>query len=367
MFLILIGTKAQLIKMAPAMLAMTKANVAYRFVLTGQHQETMSDLIEQFGLPQPQYLVPLNESDTKVKLMLWVFRALWRAIFSKTLWSDIQYCLVHGDTMSTLMGAIAARIRGKKVMHVEAGLRSYHLRHPFPEELIRICVTKLSHYYYCADQWAVDNVHAMVKRAPENVILINHNTLRDALDFAVEFNQKHSGKGTAEAYCVVSVHRFENLSDSSRFERIMLWVERFSEQREVKVVLHSATRKALLNSGWYERLKKNPRISLLSRMSYCEFIGLLNDADFLASDGGSNQEECSYMGLPCLLFRDATERQEGLGENVVLSKLDDGEIANFLENISKKAPEESKQTLSRLSVDESASNKIVEHLSSLLS
>lgn len=367
MFLILIGTKAQLIKMAPAMLAMTKANVAYRFVLTGQHQETMSDLIEQFGLPQPQYLVPLNESDTKVKLMLWVFRALWRAIFSKTLWSDIQYCLVHGDTMSTLMGAIAARIRGKKVMHVEAGLRSYHLRHPFPEELIRICVTKLSHYYYCADQWAVDNVHAMVKRAPENVILINHNTLRDALDFALDFNQNHSDKVVEETYCVVSVHRFENLSDNDRFERIMLWVERFSEQRQVNLVLHSATRKVLLNSGWYQRLEANPRISLLPRMGYCEFIGLLNDADFLATDGGSNQEECSYMDLPCLLFRDATERKEGLGKNVVLSKLDDEEIAKFLEIISENLPGARKMTLSSRSVDDSASQKIVEHLSGLLS
>jgi UDP-N-acetylglucosamine 2-epimerase (non-hydrolysing) len=365
MFLVLIGTKAQLIKMAPVMRAMTRAKLPYRFVLTGQHQETMVELIEQFELPEPDYLIPLNESDTKTKLVMWVFRALWRSVFSKTLWRDVRYCLVHGDTMSTLMGALSARIRGRNVIHVEAGLRSYNLRHPFPEELIRICVTRLSHYFYCADQWAVDNVHAMVKRPKENVVLIGHNTLRDALAFAIESNQSDGSQNLPEPYCVVSVHRYENLSDSSRFERIMLWVERFAQQRNVKVVLHPATRKTLINTGWYGRLEKNPKISLLSRMGYCEFIGLLSYADFLASDGGSNQEECSYMNLPCLLFRDATERQEGLGEYVVLSKLDDGEISAFLNKFSKDKCASLKRELPSLTEAEPASSRIIDHLSRL--
>jgi UDP-N-acetylglucosamine 2-epimerase (non-hydrolysing) len=364
MFLVLIGTKAQLIKMAPVMLAMTKADLSYRFVLTGQHRETMSDLIDQFDLPKPEFLVPLEESDTKAKLMFWVLRAMWRAVFNKGLWRGTRYCLVHGDTLSTLLGALSARIHGKKVIHVEAGLRSFNIRHPFPEELTRILVTKLSQYYYCADQWGVDNVNALVKRSPENVLMIGNNTLLDALYFALSKGVGGGAKATRSDYCVVSVHRYENLTDRARFDKIMEWVEHFATKMDVKIVLHPATKKVLVKSGWYGRLKKNTRIDLLPRMGYCEFIALLDHSVFLASDGGSNQEECSYIDLPCLLFRDATERNEGLESNVVLSGLDDAIINRFLDNLDKVKKERSPCVPNELS--SSPSHLIAKHLKNLV-
>lgn len=363
MFLILIGTKAQLIKMAPVMRAMLKADLPFRFVLTGQHRETMSDLIQQFDLPKPEFLVPLEESDTKAKLIFWVLRAMWRAVFNKYLWQGTRYCLVHGDTLSTLLGALSARIHGKKVIHVEAGLRSFNIRHPFPEELTRILVTKLSHYYYCADQWGVDNVNAMVKRPPGSVLMIGNNTLLDALYFALSNANEESKEKTESDYCVVSVHRYENLTDRIRFNKIMGWVERFANQMDVKIVLHPATKKVLVKSGWYSRLEKNKRINLLPRMGYCEFIVLLESSTFLATDGGSNQEECSYLGLPCLLFRDATERNEGLDSNVVLSGLDDNIIYRFLDNLDKAKKERSQFV--RNQMNSSPSDFITKHLTGL--
>ena len=362
MFLILIGTKAQLIKMAPVMREMTARKVAYRFVLTGQHEETMADLISMFGLPSPEYLVSPEERDTKTKLFYWIFKLIYRTFASRKLWEDCEYCLVHGDTLSTLFGALAGRVHGLKVVHVEAGLRSYNWRHPFPEEIIRVCVTKLSHYYYCADEWAAKNVHHLVKRREENVQVVGANTLLDALRFAIDSNVNSSVDN--DRYCVVSVHRFENLSSKSRFEFIMRCVERFSRHFDVKFVLHPATKLKLEQSGWFKKFEINEKIELLPRKNYTEFIGLLNGAAFLASDGGSNQEECSYMGLPCLLFRDATEREEGLGEEVVLSKLDDSIISRFLEEqVCKK---QKRRFSKKPTSNATPSQTIVRHLSSLL-
>lgn len=134
MILIPIGTKAQLIKMAPVVLALVERRLPFDFVLTGQHQETMDDLIEGFQLPKPTFnLMPVNESDTTWKLAGWLINILRRHLKSNSVVArrNYHYCLVHGDTMSTFASALIARRHGISVVHVEAGLRSHNILHPF--------------------------------------------------------------------------------------------------------------------------------------------------------------------------------------------------------------------------------------------
>jgi UDP-N-acetylglucosamine 2-epimerase (non-hydrolysing) len=99
--------------------------------------------------------------------------------------------------------------------------------------------------------------------------------------------------------------------------------------------LHPPTKKQIEKQGLENELKKNQNIELRPRYDYFEFIKLINNSEFVISDGGSNQEECYYLGKPCLLLRNKTERNEGLGENVVLSKFNDEVIEDFTKNYKK--------------------------------
>ena len=107
-------------------------------------------------------------------------------------------------------------------------------------------------------------------------------------------------------------------------------VESVAAKKRTLFILHPPTVKKLKRFGFYERLESNPRIELRPRYDYFTFIGIVKRAEFLVTDGGSNQEEAFYMGKPCLLLRRATERREGLGKNVVLSKYDPGAISEFI-------------------------------------
>jgi UDP-N-acetylglucosamine 2-epimerase (non-hydrolysing) len=103
-----------------------------------------------------------------------------------------------------------------------------------------------------------------------------------------------------------------------------------AEHLPLKFVLHPATRAKLQDSGWWSRLERQPRLQLLERMDYPDFVAMLLGSCFLLTDGGSNQEEAAMLGLPTLLLRRATERPDGLGDNIVLSGLDREVVRAFV-------------------------------------
>ena len=332
MILIPIGTKAQLIKMAPVILALKQHKLPFDFVLTGQHQETMVDLIDGFGLPDPAYpLTTISEADTSVKLATWLFNVLRTHLRSNSQVANrgYRFCLVHGDTMSTLVGAMIARRHGITIAHIEAGLRSHSLLHPFPEEITRLLVSRLSTLFYCSGTTAVTNIQHLNKEA--DIIDIGQNTLLDSVRFALQDKFRPKEAIEAPPYCVVSIHRFENIANRRRLDFIMDTIQRFARSTKVKFVLHAATRNKLTRSAWLSKLEVDSGIELLPRMRYFEFINLISRAQFLVSDGGSNQEECSYLNIPCLLMRQRTERDEGIGSNVVLSEYNPMTIQAFFE------------------------------------
>ena len=340
MILIPIGTKAQLIKMAPVILALHERELPFDFVLTGQHQETMTDLINSFGLVAPTYsLAAIDEADTSLKLATWLFKILKQHLRSTSVIAHKQYyfCLVHGDTMSTLAGALIAKRHGIEVAHVEAGLRSHSIFHPFPEELTRLMVSRLSSVFYCSGPTAIENIKRL--RDDADIVDIGQNTLLDSVRFALnEPFQPTPLCDRNNRYCVVSIHRFENISNSKRLRFIVETIRKLAQNIRVRFVLHAATRNKLIQGGWLTILEKDDAIELLPRMRYFEFIKLISQAQFLISDGGSNQEESSYLDIPCLLMRQKTERDEGMGTNVVLSEYDPACIQSFLESNIERPP-----------------------------
>ena len=326
MITLVIGTKAQVVKMAPLMRELLIRRIPYRFVLTGQHEETISDLLDAFEIPGPDdVLVEIGESDTKIKLFRWLYSAIKAVKHREYLKNDTSIILVHGDTMSTLFGALVGRIYGIPVGHVEAGLRSFNYFHPFPEELVRIITSRLTKVHYTSSKWAKNNLSHLSHKS----ILVNtsENTILDSLRFAI---QEGIECELDRRYAVVSIHRNENLSNTSRFEHIMQIIVSVSKIIPLEFILHPVTEKKLFQSGWKEKLEKEQNIVIKNRMDYVSFSKLLLHSRLLISDGGSNQEEASLMGLPCLLVRGKTERQEGLDDGVVISNYDKSLIINFV-------------------------------------
>lgn len=328
--IVLVGTKAQFIKTAPILCELDARQIPYRLIYTGQHHETFDLLERAFGTRAPDdILVPKYEAATNARFLSWSLR-YWLVIARRIregVWRGTRIGLVHGDTASTLFGAIAIRLTGGQVGHIEAGLRSPRLFEPFPEEVVRRLVSRLSDLHFVPDAQASSNL-----RGVRGVVLdTGGNTLKDALSMALGRMDALPENGGAGDYALVSIHRSENLSRRADFDLLMEEVLLAATLSPVKFVLHPVTRERIKASGWLQRLQQQPQLELLDRMDYPDFVRLLISSCCLLTDGGSNQEEAAMLGLPTLLLRRATERPDGLGDNVVLSGLRRDAIRAFMQ------------------------------------
>ena len=330
---IVIGTKAQLIKMAPIMRRLQERSIPYNYVATGQHQSTMSDIHGNFGIREPDARLYSGPDITSITSMaLFGARILFHMLHKREIifrGDRTGIVLVHGDTFSTLLGALMGRLCHIKVGHVESGLRSFNLLAPFPEELTRIAVFRLSQYYFCPGDWAVANL----KQLRGTKVNTGANTLADALVY-VRQSEDHGRPGLIpeHPFAVVTLHRFENIRSQESMKRLADAVLMIAERHALLFVLHAPTEIQLRRFGYYDRLADHPNIQFRPRYDYFDFMRLIRHAEFVVSDGGSNQEECHYLGKPLLLLREVTERQEGLGSNVILSRFEPDVIQDFLNN-----------------------------------
>lgn len=327
MISIILGTRAQLIKMAPVIRCLEDSNVRISFVLTGQHKTTISELIDDFGirtLPIHAYIG--CEIDSIAQVPIWFARTLASLIkLRKSLVCEGEHNMVltHGDTFSTLLAVLAGKIMRAEVAHVESGLRSFNIFNPFPEELVRRIVFRLSDICYCPGAWATNNLKGMSCESIDT----GENTILDNVREATLNRDDQSGD-----YCVYSIHRFENLYRNERIRALMEMVEISANNLKVVFVLHPPTKQRLKKLGLLDIILNNKDIVVQDRTIYSEFLRLLSGAEYVITDGGSNQEELSYLGVPTLLYRSHSERKEGLGKNVVLSEYKKERIVDFINN-----------------------------------
>lgn len=331
---VIIGTKAQLIKMAPILKELKNKGIDYNYISTGQHQATMDDILANFKIKQPDYILHNGKDITSVfQMFFWIIKNIFKTLrYKKAIFKNDKngMVLVHGDTFSTLLGALMGKIAGLKVGHVESGLRSFNLFHPFPEEVTRLLTFRLADYMFCPGKWAQNNV------SKYKAIKINtqFNTLYDSLQLASPAIENISDLGIPnQPYGVVTLHRFENIYNYESLKRVVSIVENISQKYFLLFILHKPTEVKLKKFNFYNTLHNNPHVELRERYDYFKFIKLISNAAFMISDGGSNQEECYYLGKPILLLRRATERKEGLSENCVLSCYDPLIISNFIANV----------------------------------
>ena len=333
---IMIGTKAQFIKMAPIMRELDRRALRFNFIDTGQHAGITGDLIEPFGLREPDIRLR-GEKTSIVRLseaLAWAAESLGRValradeIRRNVFQGEKGVCLIHGDTLTTLLSLLFARRCGIKVAHVEAGLRSFDLLDPFPEEMIRLIVMRYSDFLFAPSEWACENLKKM--HLEGKTIHAGGNTIIDTLRFAAS---RFSGTRPAGPYVVATLHRVETLYSRSRLETVVALLERIGRERRVLFILHEPTRQQLIRRGLYAKLENLSSVELMPIQPYLTFLYLLGGADFIVTDGGSIQEESYYLNIPCLVMRAKTERTEGLGVNVFLADFNDGKVGHFLNSL----------------------------------
>lgn len=335
---IFVGTKAQFIKMAPIMQELDRRGVAYNFIDAGQHANLTGGLIQQFGLRQPNVFLRAERRgiETIAQALTWSLKSLSyiafqrQQIFRRIFQGQPGVCLIHGDTLTTLLSLFYAKRCGLQVAHVEAGLRSYHLFDPFPEEIIRLIAMRYSDILFAPSDGAIENLGRLGYSA--KAVHVGANTILDTVRYALQCinNQPRPD----ERYAVVTIHRVETIYSRSRLLTIVTLLERIAEQRKVLFVLHEPTRRQLARFKLDIRLARCQNIELMPLQSYLIFVNLLAGADFVITDGGSIQEECYYLNVPCLIMRAKTERQEGLNENARLANFDQSQIDCFLQTFS---------------------------------
>lgn len=218
--------------------------------------------------------------------------------------------LTHGDTTTTVFGALIGKVTRTKVMHVESGLRSFKLFDPFPEEINRIITFRLSDYYACPGEWAVSNV-AKFSGVKINTI---DNTQLDVLSYGLKNMHKATIELPIEPHVVLSSHRFENLYNKTRFQKIIEFAELVSERFVVHHAHASGHEGAGRGAGLHGSARGQPTDRAPSAsLEYENYLKAIVGSEFVMTDGGGNQEELFHLGKPTLILRDSTERQEGIG------------------------------------------------------
>lgn len=333
---VFIGTKAQYIKTAPLLRLMDREGVSYRLIDSGQHASLSRRLRRELRVRTPDRFLARGEDVESIPAAaLWALRLAARLVRRRRLRRDVfggrgGVCVVHGDTPSTLLAILMARRAGLHVAHIEAGLRSGDLLHPFPEELIRVASMHLAQDLFAPHGEALENLRVM--GLGDRAVALPANTTVEAVRYALEQEQvggRERMGGAGEAV-VVTMHRVENLTRRGRMEGLLDTVSRIAESREVLFVLHGPTRRRLESTGMLDRLERLD-VEVAPLLPYAEFVQRIERAPFVITDGGSIQEECAILGVPTLLWRKRTERPEGLGENVVLSRYDPEVVRGFLE------------------------------------
>lgn len=329
---VFIGTKAQYIKTAPLLRLMDARDVPYRLIDSGQHAELAVSMRRELGVRAPDYSFGSDADVTSiagaVRWSLSVIRHLWsrRRLRDEVFGGDGGVCVVHGDTPSTLLSMLLAKRAGYRVAHLEAGLRSHDIWNPFPEELIRLAVMRYADVCYAPTPADEANLRAM--RRHGTIVALTSNTSVEAVRFALGDAPAVSADGPA----VVTMHRVENLRSKHRVDGFVDAVLKVRERHPVTFVVHGPTQAVIDQDGIRQRLER-AGVTMIPLVSHDDFVRMLARAPLVIIDGGSIQEECGYIGVPTVLWREATERSHGIGSNVVLSGYDESLLVEVLDDL----------------------------------
>lgn len=298
------GTRPEAIKMCPLikeLQARKKAQVI--IVVTGQHQEMLSQVLDIFEV-KPNYNLKIMKAKQSLFDVTINILSRIKSVFIK---EKPDLVLVHGDTASTFAAALAAFYLQIPVGHVEAGLRSYNLYSPFPEEFNRLATGIIAQYHFAPTKIAAENLQ---KEGKKN-IFITGNTVIDALKTTVKKNYYHplfTWLGE-DKLILLTAHRRENIG--TPLENIFRAVKKIvSEFPNLKIIYPIHLNLEIKTLA--EILLPEERIKIIEPLNVIDFHNFIARSYLILTDSGGIQEEAPSLGKPVLVMRDTTERPEGI-------------------------------------------------------
>jgi UDP-N-acetylglucosamine 2-epimerase (non-hydrolysing) len=332
MILVLYGTTGELIKLLPVLTRLRDRGLGFLQASTGQQVRQIPPLLQLAALPPVDIWLGRGAGGRDLRsnrdIPGWASTvattfARRRSELGRRLraGSGGPLVLVHGDTMTTLYGAVLGRLLGFPVAHIEAGLRSFDLFHPFPEELNRRLTARIATILYAPGPWPASNLRR------GTVVDTGSNTIRDSLAM-VDDDTKPPLDLPADGFGIVSLHRYELLSSRKLLAETISTLS--ASARPILWVDHPVTVAAIEKHGLASSLA--PNIRPIPRLDFFGFVAVMRRSAFLVTDSGGSQEETFYLDIPCLVHRKRTERREGLGENVLLSGYDNDVLRAFLDD-----------------------------------
>ncbi|MCI8550036.1 MAG: UDP-N-acetylglucosamine 2-epimerase (non-hydrolyzing) [Lachnospiraceae bacterium] len=301
------GTRPEAVKMCPLVLQLKKTEEIECVVcLTGQHREMLRQVMEVFAVRADYDLDIMRQEQTLSSITADVLNKLGSVLEAEK--PDLM--LVHGDTTTSFAAALAGFYRNIPVGHVEAGLRTFRMDSPYPEEFNRQAVDLVSELYFAPTEQARENLLKEGKR--ESSIHVTGNTVIDALALTVRKDYYHEALEWSKdsRLILLTAHRRENLGES--MEQMFLAIRRVVEEHPDVKVIYPVHKNPKVRKTARKILEGADRIRLIEPLDVTDFHNFMARSYFILTDSGGIQEEAPSLGKPVLVMRDTTERPEGI-------------------------------------------------------
>ena len=311
---VVLGTRPEIIKMAPIIRALEQCKANYFILHTGQHYTYSMDRVffEQLELPQARYNLDVgsgSHAGQTAKMLLGIEDILLK--------EKAGIVMVEGDTNSVFSGALAAVKQQIKVGHVEAGLRSYD--RSMPEEVNRVLTDHMADYLFAPTENARQIL--LGEGIPLQRIYLTGNTIVDAVfqNLKLAMNKIDYMKDMGlqpQKFALATIHRQENVDDIKRFNSVLQALDRLQAEFGLAVIypIHPRSRKMMKQFGL-----ETKHVTLVDPIDFLAFLQLESNAAIILTDSGGVQEEACILKVPCITLRDNTERPETLeiGSNML--------------------------------------------------
>ena len=312
--LLCFGTRPEAIKMAPLFHELKKNSFEVRVCVTAQHREMLDQVLDFFEIV-PNYDLDLMQPNQSLNGLS--SKILFKIDEVLTI-EKPDLVLVHGDTTTSSMVALAAFHQGLKVGHIEAGLRTYNKKAPFPEEMNRQITSRIADIHFTPTTQATQNL--LNEGINQNTIVETGNTVIDALLWTINKieKEKYSHQEIEELkklipnhkkMVLVTGHRRENFGEG--FQNLCEALLEISKRDDV-VIVYPVHLNPNVKDIVYELLSYNENIHLIKPVSYPAFVWLMQQSFLIVSDSGGIQEESPSLGKPVLVTRTVSERPEGV-------------------------------------------------------
>lgn len=357
--MIVFGTRPEAIKMCPLVKELkTREDLETIVCVTGQHRQMLDQVLQAFDVVPDYDLSVMKDKQTLFDVTQNILGKMKEVL--EEVKPDVV--LVHGDTSTTFVTSLAAFYLQIPVGHVEAGLRTYDIYSPFPEEFNRQATGIIAKYHFAPTEVSKKNLLNEGKK--ENDIYVTGNTAIDALRTTVRDDYTHSVLDWVgdSRLIMLTAHRRENLGQS--LKNMFKAIKRIVDEHEDIKVIYPIHMNPLVRETANDILGNHERIRIIEPLEVLDFHNFLNKAHLILTDSGGIQEEAPSLGKPVLVMRDTTERPEGVAAGTLKLVGTDEEVIyeNFKELLNNEVAYEKMNKASNPYGDGFASKRIADIL-----